>query len=119
LDDPYLRARQTDLSDVAQAVIGRLLGAAAPDLPEGPPVILLADELAPAGVLGVLERRGGPTSHAAILLRSLGIPSLAGVGRLVPAATPKFAAFDGGSGEIVFDPSAEETAVFTRRHETW
>ena len=45
LDDPYLRARQTDLSDVAQAVIGKLMGAVAPILPEGSPVILLADEL--------------------------------------------------------------------------
>ena len=127
LDDPYLRARRTDLSDVAQAVIGKLLGATAPGLPEGPPVILLADELAPSDVLaldrarvrGVLDRRGGPTSHAAILLRGLGIPALAGIGALVPAAGAKFAAFDGGAGEIVFDPSVEETAAFNRRRETW
>ena len=68
---------------------------------------------------GVLDRAGGSTSHAAILLRGLGIPALAGIDALIPAAGAKFAAFDGSAGEIVFDPSVEETAAFTRRRETW
>jgi phosphocarrier protein FPr len=127
LDDPYLRARQADLSGVARAVIGRLLGVPAPRLPDGPPAILLADDLAPSQVLaldrtrlcGVLDRRGGPTSHAAILLRTFGIPALAGVDALVPAAGADFAAFDGVSGEIVFDPSCEEIAGFSSRRDAW
>jgi phosphocarrier protein FPr len=126
LDDPYLRAREADLRDVTRAVIGRLVGAAAPSLPKGSPVILLADELAPAdllgleptSVIGVIDRRGGPTSHTAILLRGLGIPAIAGAGaRIVPGA--ERAAFDGGTGEVVFDPSPEETVSFQRRRDAW
>ena len=88
LEDPYLRAREADLSDVSRAVIGKLLGLTPPTLQGGRPVILLADEIAPSEVLGldrnlvlgVIDRRGGSTSHAAILLRSLGIPAIAGSG---------------------------------------
>jgi multiphosphoryl transfer protein len=127
LEDPYLRAREADLSDVSRAVIGKLLGLTPPILREGQPVILLADEIAPSEVLGldrnlvlgVIDRRGGPTSHAAILLRSLGIPAIAGSGPFVPLAGARTVAFDGGAGEIAWDPTDEEAAPFARRRSAW
>jgi phosphocarrier protein FPr len=127
LEDPYLRAREADLRDVMRAVIGKLLGAAAPALPEARPVILLADELAPsdvlsldrARVLGVIDRRGGPTSHTAILLRGLSIPAIAGVGTAISSFGARRAAFDGSTGEVFFDPSPDEAESFARRSEAW
>ena len=127
LEDPYLRAREADLSDVSRAVIGKLLGLTPPTLRDGQPVILLADEIAPSEVLGlnsnlvlgVIERRGGPTSHAAILLRSLGIPAIAGSGPFVPSAGVRTVAFDGGAGDVVWNPTDEEAAPFLRRRKAW
>jgi phosphocarrier protein FPr len=127
LEDPYLRAREADLADVSRAVIGKLLGSSPPTLPEGQPIILLVDEMVPSEVLGlnpnlvlgVIERRGGPTSHAAILLRSLGIPAIAGSGPFVPSTGARTVAFDGGAGEIVWDPTEEETKPFERRRKAW
>jgi phosphocarrier protein FPr len=126
LEDPYLRARESDLRDVTRAVIAKLLGSAAPTLPDGSPVILLADELAPsevmgldrARVLGVIDRRGGPTSHTAVLLRSLGIPAVAGAAAKISRAA-QHAAFDGSTGEVVLDPSPNETKSFAHRREAW
>ncbi|ACI52084.1 phosphocarrier, HPr family [Gluconacetobacter diazotrophicus PA1 5] len=110
LDAPYLRARGQDVIEVGRAVLQRLLPGTGPrDLAVGPaPCILLVDTLTaaeaaslPASVIGVLDRQGGATSHAAILLRGAGIPALAGV-TLDPV--PRTVAFDGASGEIVPDP---------------
>ncbi|RAI26647.1 hypothetical protein CH340_25015, partial [Rhodoplanes serenus] len=87
LDDPYLKAREADVHDIGRAVLRLLLGAAPAGAeglrPGGPPAVLVVDDLAPseaaqldpATVLGVIDRRGGPTSHAAILLRAAGIPA--------------------------------------------
>ena len=123
LEDPVLRARAADLRDATDAVLRRLLGAGRPQLPGGEPAILVATDLPPslvhamdpARVLGVVDRRGGATSHSAILLRGLGIPAVAGAGRLLPDELPAIAALDGSTGEIVLDPTAEQRRDFETR----
>ena len=89
LDDPLLAGRATDLRDVGRRVLRRLAGVIEeePELP-AEPVILLAEDLTPsdaaaldpARVLGFCTAGGGPTSHAAIIARSLGIPAVVGAG---------------------------------------
>ena len=78
----YLGERAADLDDVAQRVIARLRGVAAPGVPEpGHPYVLVATDLAPADtalldldqVLALVTSEGGPTSHTAILAREKGI----------------------------------------------
>ncbi|WP_437817852.1 phosphoenolpyruvate--protein phosphotransferase [Sorangium sp. So ce1078] len=123
LDDPYLRAREADVHDVGNAVVRALLGGAAATLPDGPPAVVVADDLTPseaarldaARVLGVIDRRGGPTSHAAILLRGAGIPAVAGAAALVPDAGGALAGLDGATGEVWLDPDPEITAEIERR----
>ncbi|MET0163030.1 MAG: phosphoenolpyruvate-utilizing N-terminal domain-containing protein, partial [Microbacteriaceae bacterium] len=84
----YMAERATDLGDVAQRIIARLRGVAAPGVPESDtPFILVAPDLAPADtalldlekVLALITRDGGPTSHTAILARSKSIPAIVGV----------------------------------------
>ena len=123
LEDPVLRARAADLRDATGAVLRRLLGAGRPELPGGEPAILVATDappslvhaMDPARVLGVIDRRGGATSHSAILLRGLGIPAVAGAGPLLPDDLPSVAALDGSTGEIILSPSAEQRLAFEAR----
>ncbi|HEV7518207.1 MAG TPA: phosphoenolpyruvate--protein phosphotransferase [Thermoanaerobaculia bacterium] len=118
LDDPLLAGRATDLRDVGTRVLRGLAGVIAeePELPASP-VILLADDLTPsdaagldpARVLGFCTAGGGPTSHAAIIARSLGIPAVVGVGPAVlhqpDGAT---AVLDGDNGILYVDLSADD-----------
>jgi phosphoenolpyruvate-protein phosphotransferase len=118
VDDPLLAARATDLGDVGTRVLRRLAGVVEgnPHLSQEP-VILLAEDLTPsdaasldpAHVLGFCTAGGGPTSHAAIIARSLGIPAVVGVG---PAATHQpegaTAVLDGDNGVLYINPSEED-----------
>jgi phosphotransferase system enzyme I (PtsI) len=93
MDDPYLRTRRDDVDHVVNSVLRILLTS---------PVyhqvghhqehrltghIIIADDLSPAdavlmqhqGIGGFVTERGGPTSHTAILARSLGIPAIVGL----------------------------------------
>jgi phosphocarrier protein FPr len=126
LDDAYLRAREVDVRDVGDAVLRVLLGSGESALAEGPPAVVVASDLAPSEaarldatrVLGVIDRRGGPTSHAAILLRAAGIPAVAGAGTLVPETGGTLVGLDGATGEVWVDPEAETAAELARRQET-
>ncbi len=115
LDDPLLAGRATDLRDVATRVLRRLAGVVEEASHLSPePVILLAEDLTPsdaasldpAHVLGFCTAGGAPTSHAAIIARSLGIPAVVGVG---PAAMHQpegaTAVLDGDNGVLYIDPS--------------
>lgn len=116
LDDDYMRARAADLRDIADRVGRSLagLGQAARIAPE-PPAILLTDELmpseamacAPDRVLGVISRTGSPTAHAAIILRSLGIPMVVGGPSvdLQALQSATMLAIDGATGDIWTDPA--------------
>ena len=118
LDDPLLAGRATDLRDVGTRVLRQLAGVIeeAAEMPTEP-MILLAEDLTPsdaaaldpARVLGFCTSGGGPTSHAAIIARSLGIPAVVGVG---PAAMNQpegaLAVLDGDNGVLYVAPSEED-----------
>jgi phosphoenolpyruvate-protein phosphotransferase/dihydroxyacetone kinase phosphotransfer subunit len=93
LADPLIAARASDMRDVIGQAIARIQGTAAQstlrDLRH--PAILIASDLTPSDtaqlsselVLGICTIQGGPTAHAAILARALGIPALAGLDEAV------------------------------------
>ena len=124
LDDPLLAGRATDLLDVGTRVLRRLAGVVEDEceLPEEP-VILLAEDLTPsdaaalnpARVLGFCTAGGGPTSHAAIIARSLGIPAVVGAGPAVmhqPEGSQ--AVLDGDNGFLYIDASEEDLLAARR-----
>ena len=119
LDDEYLRARAGDLLEVGRRVLDRLTGAG----PSGPVEagILVADELGaaeaatldPAIVAGIATAGGGPTSHASIIARTLGVPAVAGLGRRaleIGDGVPLL--LDGDGGVLVVDPGEEAAERF-------
>jgi phosphoenolpyruvate-protein phosphotransferase/dihydroxyacetone kinase phosphotransfer subunit len=123
LEDEYLRARAEDLTGVARQVVAAVTGdAAAASL--SAPGIVVAPDLTPADtasldrklVLGVATAGGSPTSHSAILARSLGIPAAVGLGEVllgVPEGTELL--LDGDAGVVNVEPSEELTAESKRR----
>ena len=122
LGDEYLRARAADLRDLGRRVVARLGGGA---LGGGaaPAVLVAGDlgaaevaELDPARVRALATAGGGPTSHASIIARGLGIPAVAGLGPSVlaiPAGTTLIV--DGGAGTVDVAPDAEAVAAHEAR----
>lgn len=113
LPDPYLQARSTDIRDVGQRVLKLLTGASTPtlDLPE--PKILVTSDLTPSEitqldgkkVLGICTILGSNNSHCAILARSLGIPTVMGVGMgLLHLENDTSIALDGDTGQVWVNP---------------
>ncbi|MEO8477854.1 MAG: phosphoenolpyruvate--protein phosphotransferase, partial [Actinomycetota bacterium] len=119
LEDEYLRARADDLRSVGAQVLARLLGVAQPHARIDEAGVLVAADLTPADtagldpalVRGIATARGGPTSHAAVLARALGIPAVVGLGEaaleLLEGST---VAVDGRSGDLYVDPSPSDVA---------
>jgi len=127
--------RVTDLRDVRDRVIAQLMGLPEPGIPTPiAPVILLADDLAPADtaglnpelIKGIATRLGGPTSHTSIIARQLGIPCVVAAADLreIPEGSPVL--IDGTKGTLevgvpVADAEAKVTADSARREaiRTW
>jgi len=115
LESEYMRQRALDIRDVKELIIKNLRGEAEPlarELPED--AVVFAVELGPSDIAGLDKRRlagivtekGGVTSHPAIIARSMGIPAVMGAKGVLQAVKPGIRVIvDGGSGEVVIDPS--------------
>ena len=113
--DEYIRQRQADVTDVLTRIYRNL------DAGEKPSVsddlrgkILVAHDLLPSeaairlsqgGVLAVVLDMGGPTSHAAILARSLDIPTVVGLRDITQQVSAGDELIvDGTDGEVIVNP---------------
>jgi phosphoenolpyruvate-protein kinase (PTS system EI component) len=66
-------------------------------------------ELDPDTNLGFCTARGGPTSHTAIIARSLGIPAIVGAGEAVlTIADGTLSILDGSSGQLYLKPTESD-----------
>ncbi len=123
LGNPVLAARAADLSDAGRRVLSWLEpGIATGSLSGLPdePCILVAPDLSPsdtagldmARVLGLAMIQGGPTSHTAILARTLGLPALVAGGETLAAeaVSGTLAIVDGQTGRLYLNPSPEDVA---------
>jgi phosphoenolpyruvate-protein phosphotransferase/dihydroxyacetone kinase phosphotransfer subunit len=125
LADPYLQERAVDVEDVGGRVLRHLTGAsAAPTISEAG--ILVVRDLTPGDaaaldrelVQGLAVARGGATSHAAILARALGIPSVVGLGEAVMGIEDGTTLIvDGDAGTVELDPPEEDLAARRRDQE--
>jgi multiphosphoryl transfer protein len=122
LPDPYLRARAEDVRAVGTQMLAALTGAPAVSMTG--PGILVAKELTPAqaaeldhdDVQGIVLAYGSPSSHAAILARSRGIPALVAAGPgVLGLAEGTTIVIDGGTGELIIDPPPATLTLFRRR----
>ncbi len=113
-----LAGRAADLHDVGQRVLRILAGAVHGELQlPADPVILVADDLSPSDtarldprrILGLCTASGGPTSHTAIIARSLDIPAVVGIGGALLELTNGIECIvDGAAGRLYIEPSAQD-----------
>ncbi|WP_460444175.1 putative PEP-binding protein, partial [Amycolatopsis cihanbeyliensis] len=116
----YMAERVRDVEDVRDRLVAELLGTAPPGVPLlERPSVLVGRDLAPADtagldpalVLALVTEEGGPTSHTAILARSLGIPAVVAVRGLL-ALEAEALAVDGDLGSVALaDPEAAPVAA--------
>jgi phosphotransferase system enzyme I (PtsI) len=120
----YMAERAADLDDIRARVIAHLIGSPMPGLPESSePYVLVAKDLAPADtaqlnpaiVLAVVTREGGPTSHTAIIARSLAIPAVVACRRAGDIPDGETVLVDGDNGVVVRAPDATLLADVERR----
>lgn len=109
-----LKDRADDLVDLQGRLLREIAGVKTTALEKMPPGrVLVASRLFPSdtvalprrGVLGIILEFGGPGSHAALLARALGIPTVA----LIPKATERIAdaqevIVDAFAGEVILSP---------------
>lgn len=125
MEDPYLMARAADVREIGEQMI-LLLQNQEPFTPgnAGEPTILIAHDLTPAemghiregNIVGIITETGGPTTHAAILARSMEIPAIVGAGPLFDKlAEGDIVAMDGHTGEFHLSPDPGILNVFTNR----
>ena len=121
IDDPYLRERGTDLADVGQRVMERLLGVRDQVAPMREGSVVVVDQLLPAlfarlemdKVAAIVAEHGGQTSHGVIFARTLELPAVTGAtGILEEAREGEMAIVDGATGTIYLSPDEALTREF-------
>ncbi|MGI5206901.1 phosphoenolpyruvate--protein phosphotransferase [Spirillospora sp. CA-108201] len=115
----YMAARVTDLDDIRDRAVARLLGLPVPGVPESDePFVLVARDLAPADtavldpaqVVAFVTEEGGPTSHTAILARTMGVPAVVALPGAASLAEGIRVLVDGAAGTVLPDPSDAQVA---------
>ena len=127
IDDEYMRARAADVKDIGRQVLVQLTGQTVQaDMPHAG--VLLAIDLAPSDtarldrskVLALCTERGGPTSHSAILARTLGIPAVVGLGPTVMTIKDgTHLIVDGQGGQVFAAPTQAVIDDYTKRLKDW
>lgn len=111
--------RVADIRDVRDRIIAEILRVDMPGVPErDEPFVLVATDLAPADTaalagghcVALVTEQGGPTSHTAIIARSLGLPAVVGVTGAVGIPVGSTLLVDGGRGTVEVDPPASRVA---------
>ncbi|HOW87210.1 MAG TPA: phosphoenolpyruvate--protein phosphotransferase [Candidatus Omnitrophota bacterium] len=114
INDEYLKERISDIRDVGKRLLGNLCGEEKKRLEEFQgKVIIASHDLSPSDtasldknkVLAFVTEIGGPTSHTAILGRSLEIPAIVGIDKIVNELQDDDTIIvDGTHGVVVINP---------------
>lgn len=130
MDDAYLRTRRDDVDHVVNRIF-RILLKHTPLKHEVPGsslegYIVISDDLTPAdtvlmqhhGVVAFATEYGGPTSHTAILARSLGIPAIIGLHQARRYIKQEdLVIVDGISGVALIDPDQRSLEAYRQKQD--
>ena len=126
MDDEYMKGRAADVKDVSSRILGILCGVVQGGIDSDVPVLLASDDLAPSEtiqldkskILGFVTSYGSSSSHTAILARTLGIPSVVGLGdQLDTIYEGRMVVVDGATGAVIIEPTEDVFADFVAKRE--
>lgn len=126
IHDPYLRERGADIDQIIEKVLRRLSGTPnllqkSVSLNQSEALIVVARDISPADMLklrdarfaGFLTDLGGPTSHTAIVARSMNVPAVVGLGSAHSLVRDgDLLLIDGLNGSVLVNPSDAAIAEF-------
>ncbi|MED1947698.1 MULTISPECIES: phosphoenolpyruvate--protein phosphotransferase [Brevibacillus] len=125
MDDAYMKERADDIRDVSRRLIRNISGSDTVISYPEEPFILVAWDVTPSETLqlplqhvrGIVTAKGGATSHAAILARSLGIPAVMGAGDTLmeKVDSGSLLIIDGTSGQLIVSPDADTLAAYQEK----
>jgi phosphotransferase system enzyme I (PtsI) len=124
MENDFFKHRIDDIQDVAARLLRVLCRSEISPLTYKYPVIMVAHSLTPSDtthvdrsrVLGFATERGGETSHVSILARSMGLPAVVGVERLMQEVKEgDTLVLDGIAGFVVVNPPSDLLAEYHKR----
>lgn len=125
IEDEYLRERATDVIDVSNRIIVKLLGIENVDISNlDEECILVSNDLTPSDtaqmdkekVLGFVTEVGGRTSHTSIMARTLELPAVVGVKDItLEAKEGDIVVVDGNEGLVILNPTDEEMEYYLNK----
>ncbi|WP_050981584.1 phosphoenolpyruvate--protein phosphotransferase [Advenella kashmirensis] len=132
MDDDYIRERVADIHQVIERVIRILAGSGELMLPDMSnemdvnSLIVVAHDISPGDMLKLRGGRfaafvtdlGGPTSHTAIVARSMNVPAVVGLGNVRSLVHDRdMLIVDGENGLVYVNPTPEILAFYQRKQE--
>lgn len=121
MEDEYLRERASDVNQVIERVLSFMSGVKSFDIQNLPdhdkdnlPFIVVAHDISPADMLNLREKHfaafitdaGGPTSHTAIVARSMHVPAVVGMKNVRSMVRDREVLIvDGDEGLVIVNPS--------------
>jgi len=126
IQDEYLKARAKDIIDVTDTLLRNLLGIENQSIGNvSKDTIIVAKDLKPSETVqlnnyikGIILEEGSITSHAAIVAKAKGIPTLVGVeGALNSIKDNSIVIMDCDNTEIIVNPSEEQLKYYSKLEE--
>ena len=123
MDDEYMKARGADVIDISNRILKVLCNECEEISNFSEPYIIVADDLTPSEtvqldkdkLLGIVTFNGSPTSHTAILARTMNIPAIINTGRIDERFEGETAIIDGFSGTLYITPDEYTYEEYKRR----
>jgi phosphotransferase system enzyme I (PtsI) len=125
IDDDYLRERASDIRDIGNRLLKHLSAGEDNQLNKlAENTILIAEDITPSDIIaldlskiaGFATRKGGKTSHTAIIARSRGIPAVVACGDcLTGIENNDTILLDGTTGEVIVNPDDLTEEAYRKR----
>ncbi|MDD4089773.1 MAG: phosphoenolpyruvate--protein phosphotransferase [Tissierellia bacterium] len=125
IEDEYLRERSEDIRDVMNRVIRILMDISSADFSRiEENSIIVAKDLTPSDtaqidrtkVAAMITEMGGKTSHAAIIARIMGIPTVVGLNNIIDKIKGGDTVIcDGKTGKVLINPNAKQLFHYNKK----
>jgi phosphotransferase system enzyme I (PtsI) len=125
IKDEYLKERSEDIKDIMTRILRILLGVNLTDYSKMEKnSIVIAQDLTPSDtalldktrVAAMITETGGKTSHAAIMARIMGIPTVVGIeGILEKVKDNDIIVCDGKSGKVMINPCEKKAKYYMKK----